>query len=187
VKSNSPDEFWSALLEKAYAKLYGNYTLALDGGLIGSSMEDLSGGVAESYHDKSNPAPFKVMLKAYKQRSMIGALIWTREGEGMEQINEIGLAGGHAYSVTKVLEFEVDDQKHQLVRIRNPWGNEIEWKGAWSDDSEEWKALPDTKKFEIGLQKEDDGEFFMAYQDFIKVPTNKVNTTKTSLNNQLLF
>jgi len=22
-----------------------------------------------------------------------------------------------------------------LVRVRNPWGNEYEWKGAWSDGS----------------------------------------------------
>lgn len=25
----------------------------------------------------------------------------------------------------------------ELVRIRNPWGNEREWKGAWSDGLEE--------------------------------------------------
>jgi calpain len=23
--------------------------------------------------------------------------------------------------------------KMQMVRVRNPWGNECEWKGAWSD------------------------------------------------------
>ena len=176
LQSDSPNEFWTPLLEKAYAKLYGNYTLALDGGLIGSSMEDLSGGVAESYHDKGSPAPFKVMLRSFQKKSMMGALIWTRPGETIEQINEIGLAGGHAYSVTKVLEFEVNGEKHQLVRIRNPWGtgvgqgleHGIEWKGAWSDKSPEWNALSDTQKNEIGLLIEDNGEFFMTYQDFIK-------------------
>ena len=101
----------------------------------------------------------------------------------MEQINEVGLAGGHAYSVTKVVEFEANGQNHQLVRVRNPWGNHVEWKGAWSDGSDEWKALSDAEKSEIGLLNEDDGEFFMTYQDFIKVPTNQVNATKTSLNN----
>ena len=73
LKSDSPDEFWTALIEKAYAKLYGNYTSALSGGLIGSSMEDLTGGVAESYFDQF--PPFKVMLKAHQKGAMIGASI----------------------------------------------------------------------------------------------------------------
>ena len=168
LQSDSPNEFWTPLVEKAYAKLYGNYTLALNGGLIGSSMEDLSGGVAESYHDKRSPAPFKVMLRAFQKKSMMGALIWLRQGEEMEEISGFGLAGGHAYSVTKVVEFEANGKKHQLVRIRNPWGNKVEWNGAWSDKSPEWNALPDIQKNEIGLLIEDNGEFFMTYQDFIK-------------------
>jgi len=47
--------------------------------------------------------------------------------------------------------------KIPLVRIRNPWGNECEWKGAWSDkyvavDNRktvgEWVALITTKQFQ---------------------------------------
>ena len=131
-------------------------------------MEDLSGGVAEKYYDNASPAPFKVMLRSYQKKSMMGASIGKRKGEDREQLNEMGLAGGHAYSVTKVLEFVADGQKHQLVRIRNPWGNRKEWKGAWSDKSPEWNALSDTQKTEIGLLIEDNGEFFMTYRDFIK-------------------
>ena len=26
-----------------------------------------------------------------------------------------------------------DMGQDKLLRIRNPWGNEIEWKGSWSD------------------------------------------------------
>lgn len=31
---------------------------------------------------------------------------------------------------------EVDG--HKLVQIRNPWANEVEWNGPWSDSSLEW-------------------------------------------------
>lgn len=31
---------------------------------------------------------------------------------------------------------EVDG--HKLVQIRNPWANEVEWNGPWSDLSPEW-------------------------------------------------
>lgn len=31
---------------------------------------------------------------------------------------------------------EVDG--HKLVQIRNPWANEVEWNGPWSDPSPEW-------------------------------------------------
>ena len=169
LQSDHPEEFWTPLVEKAYAKLYGNYSFALNGGLIGSSMEDLSGGVAESYHDFQNePPPFKVMLRAYEKGSMMGAAIWA-VGNTRENIDEFGLADGHAYSVTKVVEFEAKGEVHQLVRIRNPWGNETEWKGAWSDQSENWKIVSDEEQKKLGLIKEDNGEFFMAYNDFLKV------------------
>ena len=53
-----------------------------------------------------------------------------------------------------------------LIRIRNPWGNEAEWNGAWSDGSAEWQFIPDEEKENIGLNFDGDGEFWMSYKDF---------------------
>jgi calpain len=53
------------------------------------------------------------------------------------------------------------------MKIGNPWGNEVEWNGPWSDKSAEWLSIPDEKKEEIGLTVKD-GTFWMSYDDFQK-------------------
>ncbi|KAK6998470.1 calpain-B-like isoform X10, partial [Biomphalaria glabrata] len=49
--------------------------------------------------------------------------------------------------------------KIPLVRVRNPWGNGKEWKGAWSDGSREWSLLTEDEKRKHGITFSDDGEF----------------------------
>jgi calpain len=46
-----------------------------------------------------------------------------------------GLVRGHAYAVTAAVRVKLNSGEIvQLVRCRNPWGNEIEWNGAWGDE-----------------------------------------------------
>ncbi|GFS03956.1 calpain-9 [Elysia marginata] len=70
-----------------------------------------------------------------------------------------GLVGGHAYSLVGVAQ--VGNSK--LLRVRNPWGHG-EWKGPWSDGSEEWASAPDSS---IKSPNKDDGEFFVSLEDFL--------------------
>ena len=50
--------------------------------------------------------------------------------------------------MTKVVLAKLSNgNEYPLVRIRNPWGNEKEWNGAWSDGSGEWSYLEEVSFF----------------------------------------
>jgi len=170
LHSAENNEFWTALLEKAYAKLVGSYE-ALKGGNTTEAMEDFTGGVTEVFDlRKAPPDLFKVMKKGCDRSSLMGCSLDTGVVEGV-QAN--GLISGHAYSVTNVATATVTlpgrgtTAEIPLVRVRNPWGNEAEWKGAWSDGSREWGLLSEEDKQALGISFDHDGEFWMAYTDFI--------------------
>ena len=61
---------------------------------------------------------------------------------------------------------DIGVRTEKLLRVRNPWGNNVEWKGAWSDYSEEWDQLSERKREQIEHSNEADGEFWMSYHDF---------------------
>ncbi|XP_023725355.1 calpain-A isoform X7 [Cryptotermes secundus] len=171
LHSSEHNEFWSALLEKAYAKLHGSYE-ALKGGTTCEAMEDFTGGVTEMYElNQAPPNLYRIMLKAYERSSLMGCSIEPDPNVVEAQTPE-GLIKGHAYSVTKVKYVDIQTPRSSgkipLIRIRNPWGNEAEWNGPWSDKSPEWRFIPDEEKEEIGLTFDEDGEFWMSYKDFQK-------------------
>lgn len=167
LHSTEKNEFWSALLEKAYAKLCGSYE-ALKGGQTAEAMEDFTGGVTETFQTAKVPDNFfKLLCKAQARQSLMGCSIEAKPNE-VEAKGALGLIKGHAYTITSVQKVHARGREVELVRIRNPWGNEREWEGAWSDESDEWKHLSEEEKRQIGLTYDDDGEFWMSYDDFKK-------------------
>ncbi|XP_061380996.1 calpain-A-like isoform X2 [Danaus plexippus] len=169
LHSSERNEFWSALLEKAYAKLHGSYE-ALKGGSTCEAMEDFTGGVTEMYEMTELPPNFyTILLKAYERNSLMGCSI-EPDPNVLEAETPVGLIRGHAYSVTRVKYVDIETPgragKIPLLRLRNPWGNEAEWNGPWSDKSPEWRFIPQSEKEELGLTFDDDGEFWMAFKDF---------------------
>ena len=71
-----------------------------------------------------------------------------------------GLVSMHAYTLLNVLELSNGEK---LAHIRNPWSQEGEWKGDWSDSSSKWTA---TLKEEVGYVNSNDGQFFMPFKTF---------------------
>lgn len=84
------------------------------------------------------------------------------EGRGKEG----GIVPGHAYTILRAYQPMFTTERLRLVKLRNPWGT-FEWKGAWSDDSPEWKKHPQVK-YELWPNiKDNDGCFWMLWEDFI--------------------
>lgn len=150
----------------------------------------MSGGIDEEYNLKSirdtihrsrfsygsgkseNKIDFEsfweILINARKKQSVIGVNINALATDyGPEARMSNGLVRGHAYIITKLAEIEIRGVFHKIVRVYNPWGNEVEWNGEWSDKSSIWREIDESVKEELELKIENDGEFWMAYKDWV--------------------
>ncbi|XP_061817090.1 calpain-5 [Nerophis lumbriciformis] len=188
-RSATPREFWSALLEKAYAKLNGCYE-ALEGGNTAEALIDFTGGVSEplsldrgtlSRHGDERKALFQMLAKAHEHKALITSSIRPAEGETVESVLDCGLVRGHAYGVTAVRKVWRGEKLLKatgtcrlfLARMRNPWGT-TDWTGAWSQRSQEWQQMSRAEREKIGLVVRDVGEFWMDFEDFCRYFTDVV-------------
>ncbi|XP_017293499.1 calpain-5a [Kryptolebias marmoratus] len=199
--SNDRNEFWSALVEKAYAKMGGCYE-ALDGGNTADALVNFTGGVSEPMDltengfkddEKKRNELFERVLKVHDRGGLISCSIRALTAEDMEAKLSCGLVKGHAYAVTDVRRVRLGhgllayfkSDKLSMIRMRNPWGQR-EWNGPWSDSSEEWKKVSKSERERMGVTVQDDGEFWMTFDDFIENFTDiilcrLINTSYLSL------
>ncbi|XP_026196779.1 calpain-3b isoform X1 [Anabas testudineus] len=178
TKSFRKNEFWSALLEKAYAKLHGSYE-ALKGGNTLEAMEDFTGGVTEFFELSDAPKDlYTIMKKALERGSLMGCSIDALSASDMETRTEHGLVRGHAYSIIGLEECDevAKDSRIRLIRLRNPWGWVL-WKGPWNVNSKEWSTISTADRDNLKKQTVEASEFWMSFDDF------KRNFTKLELCN----
>jgi len=168
LRGREQNEFWSPLLEKAYAKLHGSYA-ALDGGLSIHAAVDFTGGIPKIIDLTNNlqepRALFHLLKLTCKNKGLITCALGSQYKAEAERL---GLQPNHAYSVTKVVGVWSKKTRESipLVRLRNPHGKGKEWAGDWSDTSSEWMTISRRKRKKLGL----DGEFYMNFNtDFLRL------------------
>lgn len=169
VKSLNVDEFWPFLIEKAFAKLFGSYAL-LHGGSPCKAMSILTGGfVEECDHDPEGANKIEIWnkMKEYHSKNWLMSCLSRRtsqpgrKGQRAAEYEKQGIATGHAYSIVKVIEVE----GNKLICVRNPWADETEWKGRFSDSSSLWT---NSLKQVVGFQDKNDGMFYMEIDHYVK-------------------
>ncbi|KPI83124.1 calpain family cysteine protease-like protein [Leptomonas seymouri] len=179
-----PNELWVSFLEKAYAKAFGSYQ-AIVAGFPWQALEDLTGFPAYNFEDRWKKAQvdsnareklfeslhrwnekkyvLSIATPVEGKLTMAGKRLSAQEAEAL--FDKAGLGTGHAYSVLDVKHFPL----HQLcmLKIRNPWGSNVEWTGDWSDNSPLWKHYP-IIKLACRPEKRADGTFWMEWKDVVK-------------------
>ncbi|XP_033991168.1 calpain-1 catalytic subunit-like [Trematomus bernacchii] len=169
VHSKDQNEFWPALMEKAYAKVCGSY-MDMNAGTPAEAMMDFTGGVHMSIALSNPPTNlWELMCRASQTKSLMGCGTAQRETSANNVLPN-GLVQGHAYTVTGVKQMMSRGKKINLVRLWNPWGTG-EWNRDWSDRSPLWQTVS-SKDREMCLSVADDGEFWMSLEDLCEFYTD---------------
>ncbi|KAG8945068.1 hypothetical protein FRC04_001229 [Tulasnella sp. 424] len=161
ARSATDNETWVPLLEKAYAKLHGDFE-SINGGYTAEGIEDLTGAVSTTILLSDILDPDRFWKDELMQVGIDRVFACSTRDSG----EDTGLYGRHAYALLKAVEYE----GRRFLVIRNPWGKG-EWKGRWSDGSKEWndEFADGLKKALGGFKFGDDGEFVQEYHDFLQV------------------
>ena len=101
------NETWLPLLEKAYAKVHGDYD-AIDGGWSGEAVEDLTGGVTSTIVTNRVLDKDRLWREMINKNDFVFAL--SAMGFAVDGVRG-GLPLQHAYSILRTLEAISEDGK----------------------------------------------------------------------------
>ncbi|KAM4724502.1 calpain-8-like [Anableps anableps] len=169
VQSKKQNEFWPALLEKAYAKVCGSYT-DMNAGTPAEAMMDFTGGVHMCIQLSAPPPDLWELMSRAGNFGALLSCSTPKEEMSSFTLSPNGLVQGHAYTVTGVIQMMSRGKPMKMVRLWNPWGKG-EWNGDWSDRSSLWQTVSSQDR-EKCLSVVEDGEFWMKLEDFCKFFTD---------------
>ncbi|KAE9549280.1 hypothetical protein FO519_007502 [Halicephalobus sp. NKZ332] len=169
------NQLWVSLIEKALAKIYGNYA-ALRAGRTVEGLSILTGAPCEHIDIevdlKSTPSETSAALELIWARLLSAKeanfLMGCSCGAGKrvvvdEEYQKLGLMTKHAYSILDVKQYD----KYRLLRIRNPWGAYV-WNGEWSPSWNGWRDERIKRDLDYYTMKKETGTFWMPFERFVK-------------------
>lgn len=135
--SSDEDEFWSALLEKAFAKIHGSYEALGKCGTFCEAAEDITGGVGQKFCIKYkehhtnchvncyyNSITFCQLEKNFKMGSFMSCFIRKQQNRsnGEKSSEELRtpekLVKAHSFAITSIIRTK---NGGQLIKLKNPW------------------------------------------------------------------
>uniref|UniRef100_A0A914QKU8 Calpain-15 n=1 Tax=Panagrolaimus davidi TaxID=227884 RepID=A0A914QKU8_9BILA len=166
------NQLWPSLMEKALAKIYGNYGnlkagRAVEGlaTLTGSPCEHIDLEVDMTMSPNEAKQALEMIWARLLSAKDANFLMGCSCGAGRRIVKEekhsrVGLMTRHAYSILDVRQYG----PHRLLRIRNPWGVGT-WKGEWSLG---WPGWDSSNKLELNYEqtRKDTGTFWMPFERF---------------------
>ncbi|KAF3699282.1 Calpain-10 [Channa argus] len=170
-RCHSPTAFWVALLEKAYAKLYGSYE-RLWAGQVSEALVDLTGGLAEHWSlgefglEEENP-------EQDRRRRLDLNLVYPVKDECALSCSTHSSPRGasevvqyHALTVIEWLDVrKVSGSEVRLLRIRNPWGRCC-WGGTWVGSGAGWSSVDLNCASDLQARVAE-GEFWLDEAEFM--------------------
>ena len=139
---------------EAYALHGWKHSCCILGDNLGKNQQWLEKDAAQT--DKEL---FELLRECDESNYLMTATLWKSSMRN-------GLSPQHSYSLLRV----VDTGSFKMVSLRNPHGRN-EWKGPWSDHSEEWEQHPEVAAA-LSCNPENfdkDGMFWMDLTDFLMV------------------
>jgi len=169
---------WVPLLEKAFAKYFGNYSHTIAGD-PNTALQTMQGGPGFSYYFDNDHTPswisryndetsledtWNLLVKHTAAKDLM--TMWT-PGKSDSYMNKFGLYNRHAFTVLGGVELA---DGTRLVKIRNPHGKE-NYKGPWGDTDPVWTdaLLEEANKLlgedEAHVLDVGDAQFWMPFTD----------------------
>jgi len=187
------NEIWVCILEKAFAKFVGNYSM-LKGGNVAWALQAMTGDNVFKFTQNletrtwtkqniiniskdTKPSSLRFvnsnekydtnqMFEIFKEYDYHDSMLAAYIVNNNEWKKSNGIIAGHAYSILQVVEI----YNFKLLQLRNPWGK-FEWNGDWSDQSKLWKIHPYVTR-NIKNENKNDGVFWMNWHDFQSIFTD---------------